>query len=230
MPCDPGNLRRPGVRRFNAERIDVPSPEDRAGGEIEERDMQLTPARHHVEGVPLHGDDLWPVSRDQPLQAERGVDGLDDDALGTSRPARRERGGAAHQRIPHRSRQTQSDPGSRSQPATLAKREGQTPGEHEIPERRELPRVLVAVDDRIRSEAALPSGRVLRGICIHVVGLVIETDPTRSAERVAEPGCSRARDADQDEPVGPRDVSRSRQLPFTHARTFLHWSTISGRP
>src|SRR5450755_3213306 len=104
MPRDAGDLSRHRARRRNTERLDEPRQEDRAGGQVEERNLELSPARNHVERIALHGDDLGLVAGHQPLETERRVNGLDDDVLGTPGPTGRDGGDGPDKRVAHRSR------------------------------------------------------------------------------------------------------------------------------
>jgi len=109
-------------------------------------------------------------------------------------------------------------------------REGQPARENKVPERNELPGVLVGVDHRVWAETTATSDVFRLWISVDVVGLVVETDAASLAEGMTEPGSSRAGNADEREPIGPRRGGRGFQFRFRHASTFLHWSTMSGRP
>src|SRR6202030_1052936 len=54
VPGDPSHLGCAVTRTFNPERLDIPRHDGGAGREVEKGDMELPPARHHVERIPLH--------------------------------------------------------------------------------------------------------------------------------------------------------------------------------
>ena len=93
-----------------------------------------------------------------------------------------------------------------------------------------MPCTAIAVDHRVGAETALAGCGVIRRVGIDIVRLVVEPDPSSPAEGMTEPRGTRAGNADEHNRLGPRGAGRRLQFSFTHARTFLHWETISGRP
>ena len=129
-----------------------------------------------------------------------------------------------------RSRQAQGDHCGRPEAAPFAERERKPTGEDKVPEGRELPGVLVAVDDRVGAEPAPAGARNRGGVGVDVVRLVVEADVPGSSERVAEPRGSGTGDPDKHQPAYSALPGGLGHLPLTHVSTFLHWSMMSGRP